>query len=90
MLARERFFLIMHAALFLATNLIGFFLALKCYLEFIGDPMSKLVMATTPLVFINALSLMFLVPISGTRKQIARLKEELAYIRFQMEYGHLL
>lgn len=90
LLARERIFLYMHWLIFLGINLWGFWLALKCYNEFIGDEMTKLMMGSTPLLYINSCALMCIVPILGTRKEIARLKEKLNYVRFQIEYSHLL
>ena len=47
-------------------------------------------MAGTPLMFINIPVLMSLVPINGTRKEIAKLKEKLSYVRFQIEFNHLM
>jgi hypothetical protein len=89
LLARERFFLVLHWSCFIGLNLLGAWLALKCYVEFIGDDVSKLLMACTPLLFINSLALMFLVPLRGTKKQLARLKEQLSYIKFQVEFQQL-
>jgi len=90
LLARERLFLYTHWLLFTAINLIGLFIAYRCYIEYLADEMTRLMMATTPLLFINCIALMFIVPINGTRKEIARLKERLKYIRFQIEYNHLI
>lgn len=90
LLARERIFLYMHWLIFLGLNLWGFWLALKCYNEYLGDEMTKLMMGSTPLLYINSCALMCIVPILGTRKEIARLKEKLHYVKFQIEYSHLL
>lgn len=89
LLARERLFLILHWTCFIGLNLLGAWLAIKCYIEFIGDDVSKLMMACTPLLFINSLALMCIVPLRGTRKQLARLKEQLSYIKFQVEFKQL-
>jgi len=89
-LFRERFFLIMHWSLFLGINLWGLSLAVAGYNHIIGDPLTKLVMAVTPLVFINAATLMFFVCINGTRRQISRLKERIKYIQFQIDYADLI
>lgn len=90
LLVRERLFLYLHWLGFLSTNLFGIWLALKCYNEYLGDEMTRLMMASTPLLYINLLTLLFLLPIKGTRREIARLKERLNYSKFQMEYNHLL
>lgn len=90
LLVRERLFLYMHWLIFLATNLFGVWLALKCYHEYVADEMTRLMMASTPLLYINCTALICLVPIKGTRREIARLKERLNFLRFQMEYNHLL
>ncbi|MBX9693417.1 MAG: hypothetical protein K2Z81_13600 [Cyanobacteria bacterium] len=90
LLLREQLFLIMHWSIFLITNLIGFAFALKCYHGLNGDEVSKIVMALTPLTFINAVGLACLAPIKGTRREIARVKEKMQYVRFQMEVNHVL
>ena len=88
-LARERLFLYMHWIIFLGINFFGFWTAWRCYADFHGDEMSKMVMALTPFLFINSLALLCLVPIKGTRSQIALLKERISYIRFNIEFAHL-
>ncbi len=89
-LVRERLFLYLHCLLFLALTAVGLFLAGRCYSDYIGDEMTKLMMACTPLMFINLSALCCLVPIKGTRHEITRLKEKLNYVKFQIEYNHLL
>ncbi|MFN8553889.1 MAG: hypothetical protein U0103_20640 [Candidatus Obscuribacterales bacterium] len=89
LLARERLFLYMHCGIFLTANLFGFYVAMRCYNGFIGDEMSKLMMAMTPLLFINAIALACLAPIKGTKREIARLKEQLTYVKFQIEYRNV-
>lgn len=88
-LARERVFLYIHLLSFLVINLFGCWVAWKCYADFIGDEMSKMMMASTPFLFINSLALIMIVPIKGTRGEIARLKERLSHLRFNIEFGHL-
>jgi len=90
LLARERLFLYIHWLFFLGINAFGVWTALKCYNEYFGDDMTRIMMGSTPILYINSLSLLCIVPIHGTKKEIARLKEKLNYIRFQMEYSHLL
>lgn len=90
LLARERLFLYMHWLIFLGTNLLGFWMSLKCYTDFIGDEMSKLMIASTPFLFINSVALCCLVPIKGTRAEIVHLKERIEHLRFKLEFGHLL
>jgi hypothetical protein len=89
LLARERIFLYMHWIGFIAINIFGCWIAWKCYTDFIGDEMSKTMIASTPFLFINSVALLFLVPIKGTRSEIARLKERLSCVRFNIEFGHL-
>lgn len=89
LLARERIFLYIHILTFLAINLFGCWVAWKCYADFIGDEMSKMMIASTPFLFINSLALLVIVPIKGTRAEISRLKERLSCVRFNMEFGHL-
>lgn len=88
-LARERLFLILHWGLFIFINLFGVWAAWKCYVDFCGDEMSKMMVASTPFLFINSMGLLCLVPIKGTRSQIAFLKERISYLRFNIEFGHL-
>jgi hypothetical protein len=87
---REQIFLILHWICFVVTNLVGFAIALKCYNEFIGDEMSKLMMASTPLMIINLCALCCLVPIKGTKHQIALTREKLIYARLKIEYENLM
>ncbi len=89
LLARERIFLYAHLLTFLAINLFGCWIALKCYYDFIGDEMSKIMIASTPFLFINSLALLVIIPIKGTRSEIARLKERLSHAKFKLDYGHL-
>ncbi len=88
-LARERLFLIMHWAVFIGVNIFGFWVASKCYMDFVGDEMSKMMVASTPFLFINSLGLLSLAPIRGTKSQIALLKERISYLRFNIEFGHV-
>jgi hypothetical protein len=89
-LARERLMLIFHWSMFIGLNLVGLVLAMKCYHEFIGDEMSKIMVASTPFLFINSIALLFIVLIRGTRKEIGRLKERISYVKFKIDFGHLM
>ncbi len=89
-LIRERFFLIMHYTIFLITNLIGFGMAIKCYAEFIGDDVSKTMVAITPLLFINLVALLCLAPIKGTKGEIARLKDRMTNLKLRLEFDSVL
>lgn len=89
LLARERLFLMMHFAIWGTVNLIGFTLAIKCYNEFIGDELTKIMIGCTPFWVFNIIGLNCIHMISKTRKQISRVKEQIAYQRFKVEYGHL-
>jgi hypothetical protein len=89
LLWRERVLLIIHWLIYLSLNLGGIALAVQCYSGFIGDVLTKLWMAGTPLMFINTSALLCFLPIKGTRREIFRLKNRLAYLRFKQEYNHL-
>ena len=89
-LARERFFLICQWCAFIGLNFLGCYLAVRCYFEFIGDEMSKMMVAITPFLYINTMALLFIVCIRGTRKAIARLKEQISYVKFKIDFGHLM
>lgn len=86
-LIRERMFLLMHWTIFLIANCFGLWLALKCYHEYNGDEVTKMLMSLTPLTFINAVSLSCFAPINGTRREIARIKERMAHVKAQIEIG---
>lgn len=88
-LAREKLFLVMHWTVFIAVNLFGFWAAITSYIGFTGDEMSKMMVATTPFLFINSLGLLSLAPIGGTKRQIAHLKERISYVKFNIEFGHV-
>lgn len=89
LLARERMFLYLHCINFLCINAFGFWLSLKAYNEYNADELTKTVIALTPLMFINSLGLVCLSPIKGTKREIARLKEKIKYIRVQIEYRNI-
>jgi len=87
---RERIFLFGHYAVFVVTSLIGLVIAFKCYVEFAGDELSKMMMASTPLMFINLVALCALVPIKCTKKEIARIKERMTYLKLAMEFDNII
>jgi len=88
-LLREQLFLIFHWCVFLTANLIGFVFSMKCYYQFHGDEMSKIMMALTPLTFINLVALASLSPIRGTRAEIARVKERIKFVKIKIEYRNI-
>ena len=90
MLVRERFFLILHYAIFVVTNLVGFAIALKCYAEYIGDDVTKTMVASTPLLFINLTALCCLVPIKGTKIEIGRLKDRMTNLKLRLEFDSII
>lgn len=87
---RERIFLVLHYIVFLVTNMIGLFITVKCYVEFAGDELAKMMIAATPLMFINLVALCGLVPIKGTKKEIARIKERMTYLKLAMEFDSIV
>jgi hypothetical protein len=88
-LARERLFLLTHFIIFAIVNVIGLWLSVKCYNEFIGDEMTRLMIGCSPFWIFNILGLVCLVPIRGTREGIARLKDQIAHLKVSIEYGYL-
>lgn len=90
LLVRERLFLYMHCLIFLTLHVFGLVLTVKAYTEYVGDELTKTAIAITPLLFINSVGLVCLAPIKGTKKEIARLKERLNYLRFQIEYSNII
>ena len=89
LLIRERFFLIMHCLIYAIANLFGFFVACKAYNSFFADEMTRVMVSVIPLFFINTVALGCLVPIKGTRKELARLKNRMTYLHYQIEYVNL-
>jgi hypothetical protein len=89
LLLRERMFLFIHWGIFLSMNLLGLFLSITAYNGYNGDELTKSVIAMTPLMFINTIALACLAPIKGTKREIARLRERLSYVRFQVEYHNM-
>jgi len=90
LLLRERIFLFSHYVIFLSANLFGFWTSFKAYHElFYADEISRSVMALFPLFFINCVALGCLVPIKGTKSEIARLKEKITYLHYQIEYANI-
>ena len=89
-LARERVLLLFHWVLFIGLNLSGVFLAIKCYNEFIGDEMTKIMVASTPFLYINTVALLCIILIKGTRREISRIKERISYVKFKIDFGHLM
>ncbi|MFA6212193.1 MAG: hypothetical protein WCT03_02410 [Candidatus Obscuribacterales bacterium] len=87
---RERIFLFLHYSVFLVTNMIGLFITVKCYVEFAGDELTKMMIAATPLMFINLVALCGLVPIKGTKREIARIKERMTYLKLAMEFDNIV
>ncbi len=89
-LLREQLFLIFHCSIFLISNLVGFVFSLKCYFGFHGDELSRMIMALTPLTFINLVAFACLVPIKGTRLEIARIKERIKFVHIKIEYRNVI
>lgn len=89
LLWRERLLLVVHWLMFLGLQLAGLTLALQCYSGFIGDELTKLWMAGTPLLYINTTAMLCIIPIKAARREISRLKNKLAYLRFKVEYEYL-
>jgi hypothetical protein len=88
-LARERFFLCFHWFLFLLLHIAGFVLAIHVYQCFIGDEFTRVLMALVPISFLNLAAFASLPPIKNTRISIARLKEQLIYLHYKIEYRNL-
>lgn len=90
LLLREHLFLVMHWTIFVIANMIGFWLAIQCYSGMVGDEVTRIIMALTPLTFINAVALACLAPIRGTRREISRIREKMQSTRVQIEFSNIL
>jgi hypothetical protein len=88
-IARERLFLYFHWLVFLAVHLLGFYLAYLLYVGYNADELTRIVLSGTAIMFINLSAFFCLPPIKSTRREIARLKEQLTYLHYQIEYRHL-
>jgi hypothetical protein len=89
-LIRERAFLMMHVCIYIVANCFGLYLAQMCYHGYHGgDEVTKMLMALTPLTFINAVALSCFAPINGTRREINRIKERMQHVKVQMEIGDM-
>jgi hypothetical protein len=89
-LAREHVFLYFHWLVFLFFTALGLGLAVKCYVEFNGDMVTRFMMAATPVLLINTTACTSLICVHGTKRKVTRLKDELHHIWLQMEYEYLL
>jgi hypothetical protein len=88
-IARERCFLYFHWTVFLVVHGLGFWLAFEFYSKFIADEFTKTLIALVPICFFNFGAFFCLQPIKSTRYLISRLKEELVYLHYQIEYRDL-
>jgi hypothetical protein len=88
-IARERLFLYFHWLCFLAFHFSGFMLAYNMYQDFAGDEASKIIVCLPSLFFLNLTAFFILPLIKSTRFMIARLKEQLTYIHYRIEYRDL-
>jgi len=89
LLARERVFLLFHYLFFLGGNLFGLSCAFKAYNGLVADEVTRVVIALVPMFFINTVSFSAVVPIGGTKKEIARLKDRITHLHYQIEYTNL-
>lgn len=90
MLMREKIFLCFLFGLFVCINLFGFWCSMQCYMGFIGDELTKLVMAGTPFLFINTLAIASIIPIKGTKKEIARLEQMITSLKLQLDHSSVI
>ena len=90
MLFREKIFLSFLFGLFVCINLFGFWCSMQCYMGFIGDELTKLIMASTPFLFINTLAIASLIPIKGTKREIARLEQMITSLKLQLDHSHVI
>jgi hypothetical protein len=89
LLARERLFLYFQCLVFLAINAFGLWLSFKVHAGYNGDEVTNFVMSLTPTMFINSIGLVVLSPIFGTKREIAKLKQRLLFVRHRIEYLNL-
>jgi hypothetical protein len=90
LLIRERIFLYVHCTLFVVFTSIGIYTSLKVYDHFLGDEVTRVIISLTPILFINCISLGFIAPIMGTKREIQKLKYRLLLVRHRIEYRALL
>jgi hypothetical protein len=89
-LKREYFFLAMHWSIFVIVSLIGLGLGWQCFNGFNGDLLEKFLVSLTPVMWINISALASLVYVKRTHKEMARLRERLTYVKFKIDYKHVL
>ena len=86
-LVRERLFLGLHCLVFLSVNLFGFTMAMQAYFGYNADEVTRFIIALTPLMFINTMSLCLLATIKRTRKEIAKLQDRLHFLKVRIDYS---
>lgn len=89
-LKREYFFLAMHWSIFVIVSLVGLTMSWQCFNTFNGDLLEKLLVSLTPAMWINISALASLVYVKRTHKEMARLRERLTYVKFKIDYKHVL
>ena len=81
---RERIIFLATIIVFGIINLIGIYMSLKCYAEFNGEDVSRIIMSITPLFYVNMVSLVCLQPLKKRKQEILRLKEKLKALNLRI------
>jgi hypothetical protein len=89
-LIRERLFLYFHCTAFVVLTIAGIWLTFKVYNGFTGDEVTRVILALTPMLFINCCALGIIAPIMGTKREIQKLKYRLLLVRHRIEYRAIL
>lgn len=89
-LAREKVFFVLHWALFIIVESVGFYMASHCAFNIIGDHSTRILFSIVPMFYINLVGLVCLVPINGTKSQIAKAQERVNFLKFQIDNHYLI
>lgn len=90
LMARERISIVLHWVVFALITLAGLAIAAKIYFEFMGDPTTRLVAASGPLLWINIGALVCISFVNKTKKEIEGLSEKISYVRFKIDNPQLV
>lgn len=90
LMARERISIILHWLVFALITLVGLVIAAKIYFEFMGDPTTRLVAASGPLLWINIGAFVCISFVNKTKKEMESLSEKISYVRFKIDNPQLV
>jgi hypothetical protein len=90
LMARERVSIVLHWLVFALISLVGLIIAAKIYFEFMGDPATRLVAASGPLLWINIGAFVSISFVNKTKKEMEALREKISYVRFKIDNPYLV